>query len=220
MMSELAEFFPSLLAGYFVMALGLLSPGPNILAIVGTSMGVSRKAGVLMACGVSAGSFVWATLAVLGVAALMAAYAPLAFGLKIAGGLYLAWIGVKYLRAAKANTSIAVAESSVQHGLMRYFGRGIFIQMTNPKAIFAWIATISIVSRPDAPFWILAIFVLGCTFLAFAGHIAWAYLFSTHGVIGFYDRFKRVINSILGTLLGALGAGLVLSAFKSGSKAT
>ena len=99
MTSELFEYLPFLLAGYFAMSLGLVSPGPNILAIVGTSMSVSRRAGVMMAWGVSTGSIIWAVLAVGGVTALMAAYAPVAFALKVAGGLYFIWLGVKYVKA-------------------------------------------------------------------------------------------------------------------------
>ncbi len=218
MVEPLMEYAPYLLAGYFAMSLGLVSPGPNILAIVGTSMGVSRRAGVALACGVSTGSFIWASLAVMGVTALMAAYAPIAFGLKVAGGLYLIWLGTKYLRAARRNIYIAAGDGLRESRLRQYFMRGFTIQMTNPKAILSWIAMIAIVSRPDAPLWVSVVYVAGCTVLAFAGHIAWAVLFSTGAVVAFYDRFKRIVNSVLGALFGALGMGLILSTFRSGAK--
>ncbi len=219
-MSMISEHLPYLLAGYFAFCLGLVSPGPNILAIVGTSMGVSRRAGVALACGVSTGSIAWATMAVLGVTALMAAYAPVALGLKVLGGGYLIYLGVRYVKAARAGSPVAAGTGVQEASLTKYYLRGLTVQMTNPKAILSWVAMISIVSRPDAPLWVSAVYIAGCSVLAFAGHIAWAVTFSTRSVVSFYDRFKRVINSILGTLFGALGVGLIASAFKSGSKVT
>ncbi len=38
-------------------SIGMFSPGPNILSIIGTSMAVSRRAGVAQAPGISTGSF-------------------------------------------------------------------------------------------------------------------------------------------------------------------
>lgn len=217
---ELIEYLPFLLAGYFAMSLGLVSPGPNILAIVGTSMSVSRRAGVMMACGVSTGSIIWATLAVGGVTALMAAYAPVAFVLKVAGGLYFIWLGVKYVKAGvKKVDSFQLTESKSSSDL-QFFGRGLLIQLTNPKAILSWVAMISIVSNPGAPIWVSIIYILGCSVLAFAGHITWAVLFSTSTAMRGYDRFKRQVNTVLGAIFGFIGASLIVSAFKTGTKST
>ena len=220
MTSELLEYLPFLLAGYFAMSLGLVSPGPNILAIVGTSMSVSRRAGVMMACGVSTGSIIWASLAVGGVTALMAAYAPVAFALKVAGGLYFIWLGVKYVKAGVRKVdSFQLAESKSSSDL-QFFGRGLLIQMTNPKAILSWVAMISIVSHPGAPVWVSIVYILGCSVLAFAGHITWAVLFSTATAMRGYDRFKRQVNTVLGAIFGLIGGSLIVSAFKTGTKST
>ena len=220
MTHDLIQYGPFLIAGYLAMSLGLISPGPNILAIIGTSMTASRKAGVMLACGVSTGSIIWATLAIGGVTAIMAAYAPLALGLKIAGGLYFIWLASKYLKASRVDTASASNMSIKAASSVQYFLRGLAIQMTNPKAILSWVAMISIVSQPEAPAWISALYIAGCSVLAFVGHIAWAVIFSTGAVLRFYDRFKRRFNAVLGAAFGAIGAGLIVSAFKSGTKTT
>jgi threonine/homoserine/homoserine lactone efflux protein len=218
MMAMLIEHLPYLLTGYFAMSIGLMSPGPNILAIVGTSMSMSRRSGVMMACGVSTGSTVWAVLAVGGVTALMAAYAPLAFVLKVVGGLYFMWIGVKFFKASVKNTD-SIQTTALGHSTdLQYFGRGLLIQMTNPKAILSWVAMIAIVSQPGAPIWVSVLYILGCSVLAFAGHISWAVLFSTNAALRGYDRFKRQVNAVLGTLFGFIGAGLLMNAFNTGTK--
>jgi hypothetical protein len=53
--------------------LGLMSPGPNILAVIGTSVGVNRKAGISLALGVSAGALLWGLLTCAGLTVLLAA---------------------------------------------------------------------------------------------------------------------------------------------------
>ena len=218
MMTQILEYAPLLLAGYLAMSLGLLSPGPNIMAIVGTSMTLSRKAGVYLACGVSVGSFVWATFAAGGVTALMTAYAPVAMLLKIAGGLYFLWLGWKYVQAGLQNREALQATGLQGSNAAQFFVRGFIIQLTNPKAIFSWVAIISIASQPGAPLWVPVVFVLGCTALAFVGHITWAVLFSTEQALRFYTRFKRQMNLTLGSIFGFIGANLIFGAFKTGAK--
>jgi len=220
MIETVVEFAPYLMAGYLAFCLGLISPGPNILAIIGTSMGTSRGAGVALACGVSTGSFVWASLAIMGITALMAAYAPFALVLKIGGGLYLLWLASRYLGAARSDAVVVTGKGLQETKLSKYYLRGLLIQLTNPKAILSWVAMISIVSRPETPHLVSAIYVLGCTVLAFVGHIAWAFVFSSSAVAGFYDRAKRGINATLGAIFGAFGFGLIVSAFKSGARST
>ena len=61
-MEQIYTYLPGILLAYSAFLLGVSSPGPNVLAIIGTSMGVSRKAGISLALGVASGSFTWAML--------------------------------------------------------------------------------------------------------------------------------------------------------------
>jgi threonine/homoserine/homoserine lactone efflux protein len=69
------EHLPQIGLAFGAFALGMFSPGPNILAVIGTSMAVSRKAGIALALGISAGSFLWAGMTAIGLTALIATYA-------------------------------------------------------------------------------------------------------------------------------------------------
>ena len=60
----------SLLLALGIFSVGFISIGPNILAIIGTSMERGRDQGIRLALGVGTGSGVWATLAVAGLTAL------------------------------------------------------------------------------------------------------------------------------------------------------
>lgn len=74
-MDQLRAYLPGILLAYSVFFVAIVSPGPNILSVIGTSMGVDREAGVALALGIAAGSFCWAMLTAVGLSALLASYA-------------------------------------------------------------------------------------------------------------------------------------------------
>lgn len=90
----------SLLLALGIFSVGFVSIGPNILAIIATSMERGRRQGAALALGVGSGSGIWATLTVTGLTALVAAYAEAVFVLKIFGAAYLSWLAYKAFRSA------------------------------------------------------------------------------------------------------------------------
>ena len=56
-MTEFQQYIPGVLMSLSAVTLALMSPGPNILAVIGTSMGVGRKQGMALALGVGCGTF-------------------------------------------------------------------------------------------------------------------------------------------------------------------
>ena len=93
LMDSIAAYVPGILLAYSAVMLALMSPGPNILAVIGTSMGVGRRQGIALALGIACGTFLWVSLTVIGFTAVVASYAALMAVLKILGGFYLLWLG-------------------------------------------------------------------------------------------------------------------------------
>ena len=89
------QHLTSLALALGIFAVGFVSIGPNILAIIGTSMERGRRQGVALALGVGTGSGIWATLTVVGLTALVTAYAWTITALKILGAAYLVWLAYK-----------------------------------------------------------------------------------------------------------------------------
>ena len=81
---EIATFLPGILLAYGACLHGLASPGPNVLAVIGTSMGIGRRSGMALAIGVALGSFAWAVLTMIGLSAVVASYAGALLIIKIA----------------------------------------------------------------------------------------------------------------------------------------
>jgi threonine/homoserine/homoserine lactone efflux protein len=115
-----------------------VSPGPDNLMVLSMGMSRGRRQGVVFGLGCALGCLSHTVLAALGVGALIAA-SPAAFtALKVAGGLYLIWMGVGALRS-KGGAQVgqaAVAEES----LGRLFAKGLFANAINPKVVLFFLS--------------------------------------------------------------------------------
>ncbi|MEM7777660.1 MAG: LysE family translocator [Pseudomonadota bacterium] len=191
----MGEHMTSLLMALGIFSVGFVSIGPNILAIIGTSMERGRRQGVALALGVGTGSGIWAALTVIGLTALVTAYAWAVTLLKIFGAVYLLWLAYKSLKSAMAQKVDMTATVAKGNSLYR---RGLLIQMTNPKAALHWIAIVGIGLGPDAPMWIGILLIVSTTCLSILGHLAYAFTFSTQPVVVFYRRARRWIDGLLG----------------------
>ena len=200
----MSEHLASLGVALSIFSLGFLVIGPNILAVIGTSMARGRRDGAVLALGIGIGSGVWASLTVLGLATLMTAYAGAVTALKFAGAAYLLWMAYKAFCSA-ATTDADLKPKGEAGGNM--FLRGMTIQMTNPKAALQWIAIVAIGIGPEAPYALGAALVISATILSVLGHLAYALTFSTTPVIRAYARARRWVE-------GALGAVFVLASYK------
>lgn len=211
-MHPLAEYLPGILLAYSVFLVSILSPGPNILAILGTSMGVGRTSGLALALGVATGSMVWATLTAFGLTALIASYAILLTAIKIVGGLFLLWLAYKAFRSAASTHDIdAHANTDEGRSLLGYFFKGLTVQLTNPKAALAWIAIISLGLKAGAPSWVAVVIVIGTTILSLICHVLYALVFSTPPMMRVYSIARRWVQGTLGVLFTFAGLRLLAS---------
>ncbi len=196
--------FSGLFVALGILAFGFVSIGPNILAIIGTSMESGRKCGAELALGVGLGSGLWASLTVIGLTSLITAYAEVVFFLKIFGACYLLWLAYKVFRSAASSSEVLRTKAASGSNL---FTQGILIQMTNPKAALHWIAIVGLGLGHDAPLWVGVTLIVCATTISILGHVAYAILFSSPPVILVYRTFRRWIE-------GALGVFFVFAAYK------
>jgi threonine/homoserine/homoserine lactone efflux protein len=211
-MTEWMIYLPGILLAYTAFLVGIASPGPNVMAIMGTSMAVGRASGIALALGVATGSFTWALLTVSGLSALLANYANALYFIKIFGGLYLMWLAYKAFRSAITAQDLEAKElAGGRRSPFGYATRGYIIQMTNPKAALAWIAIISLGLQEGAPLWVGAMIVLGTFALSILIHVLYAVAFSTPIMVGLYARARRGIQATLGLFFGVAGLRLLTS---------
>src|SRR6266545_1488672 len=83
------------------LAVGAMSPGPSFVVVVRASAALSRRAGLAAALGMGCGGLVFAGLALAGLQALLMQVSWLYLILKVAGGGYLVYLGIRIWRGAK-----------------------------------------------------------------------------------------------------------------------
>ncbi|MEJ8561456.1 LysE family translocator [Yoonia sp. GPGPB17] len=211
-MQDIALYLPGILLAYSAFLLGIASPGPNVLAVMGTSMSVGRASGIALAMGVAIGSFTWAVLTAFGLSALLATYASALLIIKVFGGAYLLWLAYKAFKSAASPHDIEAKElRGGQRSQFGYLRRGYIIQMTNPKAALSWIAIISLGLQDGAPLWVAAAIVGGTFILSIICHLLYALAFSTPFMVRMYGKARRVIQGILGTFFAFAGLKLLTS---------
>ncbi|MDX1714217.1 MAG: LysE family translocator, partial [Halomonas venusta] len=83
-------------AAFILAALGFAYlPGPAMLYTAAQTLGRGRRAGWLAVIGVHIGCYVHVIAAALGLALLFAAIPPAYIAMKVIGGLYLLWMGLR-----------------------------------------------------------------------------------------------------------------------------
>jgi threonine/homoserine/homoserine lactone efflux protein len=197
---------------YLAFAIGVASPGPGVLAVMGMAMAQGRARALVLASGVVSGSLFWGLCAALGLAALMQRYAAALMLVKLVGGLYLLWMAWQAARkAVRGAQSSAGADAGPAPGYARLYLRGAAMHLTNPKAVVVWLSVVSLAmpagaAAPDA----LA-FVASCVPLSAAIFTCYALAFSTAPARRAYRAGERGINAVLAGVFGYAGVRMLLS---------
>jgi RhtB (resistance to homoserine/threonine) family protein len=146
-----------------------LTPGPDVLYIVSTSLRSGAKAGVVAALGINAGCFVHVFAAALGVSALLAASAAAFTVLKWVGAAYLFWVGIKLLVSQSASWAPPPAHDGGRGAAARPTLRGVFMggfltNVLNPKVAIFFLAFVPQFIAPDAEHKAMTFIALGALF--------------------------------------------------------
>ena len=112
-------------------------PGPDFVMVTRNSMIGGRASGMWTALGVASGVSVWVVATAFGLAALLAASVMAFTVVKIAGALYLVYLGVKSMIAAFKDRSRPAAEVELTRrmGAWAAFRSGLLCNLLNPKAL-------------------------------------------------------------------------------------
>ena len=133
MMIDLAS-----LALFMTAALALnIAPGPDMLYVSTRSLTQGRRAGVISALGIAAGSVVQTVAIASGLAALLHAV-PLAYEIvRFAGAAYLTWLGVQALRGKAGPVSGKPLDRTTEWAIFR---QGAVTNILNPKGVLFFLA--------------------------------------------------------------------------------
>lgn len=191
------------------LCVGAMSPGPSFVLVSRISISRSRKAGLAAAFGMGAGGVVFATLALLGLTALLMQLSWLYLVLKVAGGFYLLYLAVRIWRGAKGDIAIDVSGSPASSGIARNFAFGLATQLSNPKTAVVYASIFAALLPAHPPLW-LSVAIPPAVFSIEAGwYSVVAVAFSSNRPRAIYIGLKRWIDRLAGAVIGGLGIRLI-----------
>lgn len=178
----------------------VLIPGPAVLYIVARSVDAGRRAGLLSVLGVGVGNLVQVLLAALGLAALVASSAVAYDAIRIAGALYLFWLGVARLRS-RGPAALVLAPHVPG---WRTFRQGALVATLNPKTALFFVAFLPQFADPAQTVW-LQIGCLGAVFVVLALATDSLYAVASGSIA---DRLRRTSGSHLESASRYAAAGV------------
>lgn len=187
-----------------------LTPGTDTMYIVSRSISQGRTAGIYSALGISSGVVVHTLLAAFGLSVILTQSAFLFQSIKIAGAIYLGYLGIKMVMEkshGKEQKALPIQSNK------KIFFQGMITNVTNPKVALFFLAflpqfiTVDAGAASPLPF-----IILGLTFTLTGG--TWSLLtayFSSMATSKLRKNAKAgiVLNRLTGIIFIGMGISLL-----------
>ncbi|HEY5818898.1 MAG TPA: LysE family transporter [Mesorhizobium sp.] len=212
-MSEVAVLFSIL--GAFL--LGAMSPGPSFIVVSRIAVAGTRTDAMLAALGMGVGGFVFPLIAVAGLTALLMQVEWLNLTIRLAGGAYLFWLGVRIWRGASDPVDMPDAGAPRRNAGFRSFTRSLFVQLSNPKTAIFYASMFAALLPTPTPSWLLYALPPLLFLIEFGWYTVVGLAFSSRGPRAAYVHSKRWIDRAAGAVVGALGLKLMADSVRAAS---
>ncbi len=172
-----------------------------------------KRAGLLTTVGVSCGLCLYATLSILGLSAILVKYEWLTWAVRILGGGYLIFLGIKLLRtgppAVDAGNDVdRKASPSGARAILFGFG----VTLTNPKAIVLFASVFATAVTAATPLWLMATMIALVTASSLTWYSIVSLFMSSGPVMRRFERSRHWIERAAGVCFIGLGAKVMADA--------
>lgn len=208
------DFFHGLYIITLVHTLAAVSPGPDFVFVSQQTLAHGRRAGLLASLGIALGLGIHIMYSAFGMAAVVAHSAGALLAIKLLGGSYLVYLGVKGLRSRPSGAALPTETTLACPSGLKSVGMGFLCNALNPKAPIYFVSLFTVVLSPDMPLRQLALYGLWMMFIQLLWFCLVALLLSRSSVYRLFRRCGYWIDRILGGAMVALG--LKILATKAG----
>lgn len=206
-----ASQFTLFLAAALLLA---VTPGPDIFYVAARSLAGGRAEGFASSFGTGAGGMVHVVAGSVGVSALVLASAELFTALKLLGAVYLAWLGLRTILAARTDTTaMAGHDGAPPLGPHRAFRDGVMVGALNPKTGVFFLAFLPQFVDPagSVPLQFIALGVVSVTLNTLVDLVVAYAAGVMRAGVGKRSGLVRRVRQASGAGMIALGLGLLLT---------
>jgi threonine efflux protein len=196
------------LAGVFaIWLLAVVSPGPAFIVLSQLAAGRSRAAALGAAFGIALGAMVFAVLTLWGLAVVVTQIAWLGTALRVAGALYLVYLGLALFTSA-AERLPEPPKATREGDTFAGFRTGLLTSLTNPKTIAFFVSLFAVALPPALTLAGKLVLLAGGFTIEISWYVLVALALSTGRLRALYARARKGIERLLGAALVLLGVRL------------
>lgn len=195
-----------------IWAIAVATPGPNFFVVAQSALSGSRIAAFAAVAGVTTGTLIWGLAGWLGISALFSA-APTAYIiLKLAGGAYLLFLGLRMLWSTLTPTNLYAGQAAARHVTsIASYRLGLMTNLANPKsAIF--VTSVFATALPNDADWTAGLAAVAIMVTVSLGWYALvALVLARPQINSAYLRGRRIIDGVAGLIFAGFGIRLLLA---------
>ena len=213
------DFVNSQLITFVAVTLVLtVTPGVDTLIIIRNVLRGGPKDGFYTAIGICSGLFVHASLSALGISVILVRSVALFNFVKMAGAIYLVWLGVSSIYGAQKhkNTFNLDQRTLVQENPlpMKSFREGLFSNVLNPKPAIFYLAFFPQFINHGDPVLIKTMFLASIQFLIGISWLIMLSFFVSH-IKDYVEKpsIKMALDTLSGGILIAFGIKIGLQKY-------
>lgn len=190
-----------------------LAPGPNVLLVLNNAIRYGWHSTVVTIMGNLCCQLIIVCLVALGVGSILSQMPVWFLVMKIVGGAYLIYLGIKALR--KKPHDLPAIERKTVHAArsqLQLFRQSFLVSASNPKTMIflsAFLPQFLDVTHPHGQQF--AVMYVTIAVIVASVHLSYAWLVTQVGKAATHARFERLLSKITGSLFITMGSGVLLS---------
>lgn len=196
----------------------IVLPGPNSLYCLSVAAAHGKKSGIQAMSGTLLGDTLLIIATVLGAGTLLRLYPVVFDGIKLLGGGYLSYLGIRLLIGAyhtyRHRHKVAHQSPTFHATQQNYFYRALSLSLTNPKAILFFLSFFMPFADPSYPYPFLTFFMLALILQTVSFCYLLLLVFSGQTLAIKFSRIPWLMISsmaLVGVLFMSFGVNLWLS---------
>ncbi len=199
----------TLLSVISIWTVAVITPGPNFFITAQTTVVQSRLAGIFVVLGTCTGTIIWSVAGYFGIAYLFIIAPWIFVTLKVAGGSYLIYLGIKLMISFYKHDAKPDNPQKNSQSLLLSWRHGLITNLSNPKTAM-FITSLFASALPIEPTIFIGMLIV--TLMVVISLIWYSFvvlIFSSKKFGDCYKRIQKWVEGFAGIIFVAFGAKLV-----------